>query len=35
MTITQQQCWKEAYNRLMLVDTEAPISEQTIDIFLA
>ncbi len=35
MTITHQQCWKEAYNRLMLVDTEAPISEQTIDIFLA
>ena len=35
MTITPQQCWNEAYKRLMLVDAETPISEQTVDSFLA
>jgi len=34
MAITYQQTWTEAYNRLMLVDTEAPISEQMVDSFL-
>lgn len=32
---TQKQCWEEAYKRLTIVDTEPPISEQTIDTFLA
>lgn len=35
MTLTHQQCWKEAYQRLMLVDVRMPVSEQTIDAFLA
>ncbi len=35
MTTTHQQSWKEAYKRLMLVDAEPPISEQTVDSFLA
>ncbi len=34
MTITHQQLWKEAYKRLMLVDAEPPISEQTVDLIL-
>ncbi len=34
MTITKQQCWEEAYRRLMLVDTEEAISEQNVDDFL-
>jgi hypothetical protein len=35
MIPTAQQVWQEAYNRLMLVDIEEPISEQTVDLFLA
>ncbi len=34
MIRTPQQCWQEAYNRLMLVDIEEPVSEQTVDLFL-
>ncbi|MCK4494097.1 MAG: hypothetical protein KAU26_08585 [Methylococcales bacterium] len=35
MTLTTQQVWQEAYQRLMLVDKERPVSEETVDNFLA
>jgi hypothetical protein len=34
MTLTTQQVWQEAYHRLMLVDMERPVSEETVDNFL-
>ena len=34
MTLTTKQIWQEAYSRLMLVDKERPVSEETVDNFL-
>lgn len=35
MNLTTEQLWQEAFKRLMLIDIEKPISESTVDDFLA